>query len=100
MDLFPAPATLRIRGESDKMNFCAGICSLVLYIAFITVFIFMVIDIFEYNVIKANVINQVQNFLIQIIDKQVKVSNVPFAIGMIGVDIKTLIPLLTVRASI
>lgn len=48
-DLFTAPATLRIKGETDKANACSGVFSIFLYIAFTAIFVVSVIEIFEYK---------------------------------------------------
>ena len=63
-DLFPAPAVLRIKGDTSKANVCSGLFSILLYAGFLTVFVTSLISIFKYESIKSEITDSVINIFI------------------------------------
>ena len=58
-DMFGAFPTFRMRGESETVNLCGGIASLLILLFFVYIFIISALDIINYEEIEARVIKQI-----------------------------------------
>lgn len=99
-DLFQAPPTLRIKEESSKANTCSGLFSILLYLGFMAIFINSLISIFRYEAITSEITDSVHISISKIQVNASSVSNIPFAIGILGVNISKLNSLFTVGARV